>query len=144
MKQNYLNFFLLAGLIVILDQISKIFTYDVIFLPFLALKTTLNTGAAFGILKGQTTLLIWVSIIIVGIILFYLDKIADDKVRCIAASLILGGALGNMVDRIFLGHVRDFISIGIWPSFNIADAVITMGIIVWIWTEIKYTSLNSK
>ncbi|GAF74610.1 unnamed protein product, partial [marine sediment metagenome] len=88
-----------------------------------------NTGAAFGILKNQTLLLIWFSVIVIGVILFYMDKIPKDKIVQIFTALILGGTISNLIDRLRLGYVIDFINFKIWPAFNIADAAVTIGAI---------------
>jgi len=98
----------------------------------------LNTGAAFGIFKGMNLLLIWISIIIIGAILYNYDKIPKDTVPQIGFALIIGGAIGNLIDRIFLGHVIDFIDFRIWPAFNIADSAISIGavlLIIYYWKK---------
>jgi len=97
-----------------------------------------NTGAGFGILKGWNTILIFISLIIIGIILFYFDRIIKEKSIHIPIALILGGAIGNLIDRIFLGYVIDFIDFRIWPAFNIADSCITIGalwLIIYLWKK---------
>jgi len=97
-----------------------------------------NTGAGFGILKGSNTTLIFISLIIIGIILFYFDRIIKEKPTHIPVALILGGAVGNLIDRIFLGHVIDFVDFRIWPAFNIADSAITIGallLIIYFWKK---------
>jgi len=87
-----------------------------------------NTGAAFGILKGQTFFFIILSILAVTTIAIYIRKSLNARlVVKIALGLILGGALGNLVDRLRFGHVIDFLDFRIWPVFNIADSAITVG-----------------
>ncbi len=94
-----------------------------------------NTGAAFGLLPERTTLLSILSVVAVGAIVFYYRRLAADS-RLIAATLgmQLGGAFGNLVDRIGRGYVVDFVDVGIpngprfW-SFNVADSSIVVGII---------------
>lgn len=88
-----------------------------------------NFGAGFGILQHQQTLLIFVAIAVIGVILFYYDKIPDNKLALVSAGLILGGAVGNLYDRLFLGYVTDFLDFQIWPIFNIADAALSAGVI---------------
>ena len=94
---------------------------------------TNNTGAAFSILLGKRIFLIVVAILIIGILLYYIKKNkVDGKLNIIAFSLIIGGSLGNLIDRIVRGYVVDFISIKLgsynFPIFNIADTLIVVGV----------------
>ncbi len=92
-----------------------------------------NRGAAFGILKNQVPFLIFTSAI--AIILIYLN-LRDNRGKIIYAvslSFILAGALGNLIDRLFLGYVIDFLDFRIWPVFNIADSAITIGAVLLGW-----------
>jgi len=94
----------------------------------LYITVVFNKGAAFSILKGQTTLLVYVGIIF--IILFFILMMREKKrslVYYISCGLILGGALSNLCDRIFLGYVIDYIDFKVWPVFNLADTCITTG-----------------
>lgn len=90
-----------------------------------------NTGAAFGILKGNTNLLTCLGIVFVGLFIFFIKK--EEKknlIFLIACGLILGGALSNLYDRIFLGFVVDYIDLRIWPVFNLSDSGISIGVAV--------------
>ncbi|MCH7835404.1 MAG: signal peptidase II [Chloroflexi bacterium] len=90
-----------------------------------------NTGAAFGILKDQTGFLIVTTVIgVAAIYLYYRYPPFDHLVAPIAIGMMLGGAVGNLVDRVRLGRVTDFIDFPFWPSFNVADSSITVGIVV--------------
>lgn len=119
-------------LVIVLDQLTKFFlrekTYPLLGKVF-SITYVQNTGASFGILKDMTTALIFFSIFIVGLILFFYDKI--PRKLALPVALILGGTIGNLIDRIMLGYVHDFIKICFWPSFNIADLAITVGVI-WL------------
>lgn len=87
-----------------------------------------NTGAAFGLFEQGTSALIFFSLLFIGFTFVYLWRTpARDPFRP-ALSLILGGAVGNAVDRIRLGHVVDFLDFRVWPIFNVADAAITAGV----------------
>lgn len=98
---------------------------------FLAFHYVENPGAAFGILRGQTGFLILAAAIIVVLLLLTLrDAGRLSPLMYVGVGLLLGGALGNLVDRIRLGYVTDFIAIGIWPKFNVADGAITVGLIL--------------
>ncbi len=88
-----------------------------------------NRGAAFGMLKNQIPLFIFVSLAAIVFIFINLKK-DDTLLKRISLNFILAGALGNLVDRIFLGHVVDFFDFRIWPIFNIADSAITIGAIL--------------
>jgi signal peptidase II len=90
-----------------------------------------NTGAAFGILRDQTGFLIVTAIIgLVAIYLYYRNPPFDHLAAPIAIGMMLGGAAGNLVDRLRLGRVTDFIDFPSWPAFNVADSSITIGIAV--------------
>jgi len=98
-----------------------------------------NRGAAFGILKNQIPLFIFISIF--AIILIYLtlrnNKYKEYSFYNISLALILAGALGNLIDRLRLGYVIDFLDFRIWPVFNVADSAITIGAILLGWVILK-------
>lgn len=124
----------LAFIIVILDQSSK---YLVIaysrYLPLDVIKGVFsiglvrNTGAAFGIFKDQTFFFIIVSILAVMLILIIASKRDNTPLVRLSLALILGGALGNLIDRVRFGYVVDFLDFKVWPLFNMADTAITLG-----------------
>lgn len=90
-----------------------------------------NTGAAFGILKDQTGFLIVTTIIgLAAIYLYYRYPPFDHLLVPVAIGMMLGGALGNLVDRLRLGKVTDFIDFPLWPSFNVADSSIVIGVAI--------------
>jgi signal peptidase II len=97
-----------------------------------------NTGAGFSLLKDQNSILIWVSLIIIGAIIYNYDKIIGNNWHIAAFSLIIGGAVGNLIDRIFQGFVTDFLDFyfifDYWPAFNMADSAITIGAIMLVIT----------
>jgi len=129
-----------AALIIFIDQLTKFLLIGAhirIIEGFFLLNYVTNTGAGFGILKGSTWLLIFFSIFVIGLIIFYLDKVPKTKYYTIAMGLILGGTIGNLIDRIFRGHVVDFIDLTFWPVFNIADSAITIGAIMLIFSNIR-------
>ena len=100
---------------------------------FLHITVVFNTGAAFGILQGYTTLLMYIGIIFILTLFIMIGK---DKKRGtldnVSFGLILGGALSNLYDRIVFGFVVDYIDIRIWPVFNISDMCISIGVIILI------------
>jgi len=98
---------------------------------FVRLHYVTNTGAAFGILEDQTAFLIVTTVVgLAAIYLYYHYPPFDHIIAPIAIGMMLGGAAGNLVDRLRLGEVTDFIDFRFWPSFNVADSSITVGIIV--------------
>jgi signal peptidase II len=99
-----------------------------------------NRGAAFGILKNQTLLFISTSLLAVVLIFFALRDNRRKGLYSFSLSLILGGALGNLIDRLRFGYVIDFLDFRIWPVFNIADSAITVGAIVLGWSLLKNAS----
>lgn len=102
---------------------------------YLAFEYLENRGAAFGIMTGHTGLLTGLSIGIaaVGIALMW-QQATQHAVTAVAIGMIVGGALGNIIDRIRLGYVVDFVAIGIWPKFNLADSSITVGVLSLLWS----------
>ena len=104
--------------LVVLDQISKRF-----------LTTVTNTGAAFGILKGFNIPLLIVSLIALIVAIYFYFK---DKSIKWPLTFLIAGIIGNSIDRIFFGHVRDFINLQIWPVFNFADTYNVIGVILLI------------
>ena len=140
--------------LVILDQITKALVinffnlYDsVALLPMINLTFVVNYGFAFGLLNNPSLNQILVSLVILAIIVYFLYLLikTQDKIFQLTLTLILAGALGNFVDRIFRGFVIDFIDIYIgkyhWPAFNIADSCITVGFVVLM---INILFLNKK
>ena len=141
-KFNLALFFLFLTL-VILDQVTKALVinffnlYDsVALLPMINLTFVVNYGFAFGLLNNPSLNQILVSLVILAIIIYFLYLLikTQDKIFQLTLTLILAGALGNFIDRIFRGFVIDFIDIYIgkyhWPAFNIADSCITLGFVV--------------
>ena len=91
-----------------------------------------NRGAAFGIFKNQTVLFVVTSLVAIIIIGYKLKTRRTGRLDIFVVSLvlILAGALGNLIDRLFLGYVVDFLDFRIWPVFNIADSAITIGAVL--------------
>ena len=100
---------------------------------FFNLRHDRNTGAAFGILSDQRTFLILITIAALIFIFWYSFKFQNSRWMQCALGFILGGAIGNFIDRIFLGSVVDFLQFGIeskglfWPTFNVADVSVCIG-----------------
>ena len=132
--------FIIVSIVLSLDQLTKfLITRNLSYnqsIPVIKgifhLTLIHNRGAAFGILKNQVPLFIITSIAAIALIYFNLKKIGYKKfsIYSISLSLILAGALGNLIDRLLLGYVVDFLDLRIWPVFNVADSAITIGAIL--------------
>jgi len=123
---------IIAVIVIILDRIAKFFASRLtapIPMGFFRLSLVRNTGAGFGILQGQRFLLTIVSLIVLAY-LFWKWNTFEDKFY-IPLGLLVGGIAGNLIDRLAFGSVIDFIDLGWWPVFNIADSCLVISI-VWI------------
>ena len=114
-------------------------------MPFFNLVLVHNTGAAFSFLAGAGGWQRWfftvvtVAVICAAIVVM-LRRLPDNRLLCAGLALVLGGALGNLYDRLTLGHVVDFVQLhagGYFPSFNVADSAITVGVVLLIWDGLR-------
>jgi signal peptidase II len=129
----------LGAAVLAADQIAKAVVEDRIVLgeeiDFLGpLKLTLshNHGVAFGLAGGGGVLLVAVTLVALGVVAFVFSRDPARKGMWVATGLIAGGAIGNLIDRVRLGAVTDFIDLPSWPPFNLADISITVGVILLI------------
>lgn len=135
-----------AALVVILDQITKSVASSRLLLgdpsPVLgeAVRLTLvhNTGAAFGLFPGSRVPFIVISLIAVAVVLYlFFRETYRSVLNRVLLGCILGGAIGNLADRVRLGYVVDFIDVGLgrarWPVFNVADSAVTVGVLLLAW-----------
>jgi len=141
-KWRNVVFLLIALLIVVADQLSKIWIRSypeelaIFETGFFRIIHTHNTGAAFGLFQGHSFALTVVASVTIAIILLYAlliyrrFPILDNRLGKSALGLVLGGAVGNLIDRLRFGYVTDFIDFGVWPTFNIADSAVTVGVII--------------
>ena len=152
MSISFLHSLAIATIILLLDQLSKwsalsnlqLGTPEAV-LPFMNWLLLLNPGAAFSFLAQGSGWQRWfftiVGLVACVYIVWLLRKSQNDKILCVALSLILGGALGNVLDRIMYGAVVDFIDFHYanwhWPAFNIADSAICIGAALIIWGELQ-------
>lgn len=143
--RNDLIFFGIAVSIVILDQFTKwlvrtnldygeVWPDDGALLTIGSITVRIihvtNSGAAFGILQGQTTFLIVTSMLgLAAILLYYIYPPMDHGLIKIALGMQLGGAIGNFIDRVRFGEVTDFVDVGSFPTFNVADSAISISIV---------------
>lgn len=138
----------LSGMLIVLDQWSKAFTLkhvmptdSVTWTPFFNIRLAFNTGASYGFLANasgwQTTFFSLTAVVTTIILIIWLIRLRyNEYILCIALSLIAGGAVGNLIDRLRLSYVVDFFDfhIGTWhfATFNVADSCITVGVILLI------------
>jgi signal peptidase II len=131
------GFLLPAAVVIVLDQVTKQFfwnngqNYDVID-GILRITLVKNAGAAFGLFQGGRVFFIAASIAAIMFILYVGLRLSkDDRFRRVLLGVILGGAFGNLIDRVYAGEVIDFIDIGVgvhrWPVFNVADMGVSVG-----------------
>jgi signal peptidase II len=151
---------IVGSTVLVLDQITKALVANLMRLyqaieivpNFVHLTYLKNTGAAFGVLAGTRSPLrmfffVLVSSVAIGCVLYLLKNLRPGRTSLVASlSLILGGAVGNLIDRLRMGEVIDFIDLHWhhfhWPAFNVADSSITIGVILLFIQMIRKQSLD--
>ena len=152
MSLSFLRYLVIATITLLLDQLSKwsalsnlkMGVPEQVF-PFMNWLLLFNPGAAFSFLAQGSGWQRWfftaIGLAACIYIIWLIRKSQNDKLLCIALSLILGGALGNVLDRLMYGAVVDFIDLHYanwhWPAFNIADSAICIGAALIIWGELR-------
>ncbi len=141
----------LSGLVIVLDQLTKVWVLAALRLgerievtPFFNLVLVFNPGAAFSFLSDaggwQRWFFVALAIAVSGWLTFLIRSHAAERLLPLAAALILGGALGNVIDRIRFGAVADFLDVHAagwhWPAFNVADSAITVGVALLVWQQL--------
>ena len=152
MSLSFLRYLVIATITLLLDQLSKWSALSNLkmgvpeqVLPFMNWLLLFNPGAAFSFLAQGSGWQRWfftaIGLAACIYIIWLIRKSQNDKLLCIALSLILGGALGNVLDRLMYGAVVDFIDLHYanwhWPAFNIADSAICIGAALIIWGELR-------
>ena len=149
--KNYGFLALVAGVIIALDQWSKYAIRTTLakgeiwspwewLTPYARIVHWDNSGVAFGLFQGSGQIFMILAIVVAIIIIYYYPRIAgNDWILKVAMSLQLAGAVGNLIDRMMLnGRVTDFISVGDFPVFNVADASISVGVailLIGVWVQ---------
>jgi signal peptidase II len=139
-------FLICAAVVVVLDQITKWMASSrlepgepvSLFGDFARLTLVHNTGAAFGLFPGSRGPFIVISVLAIGVVLYlFLRETHRNVLNRVLLGCILGGAIGNLIDRVRLGWVVDFIDMGVgqtrWPVFNVADSAVTLGVVFLAW-----------
>ncbi|MBI4332490.1 MAG: signal peptidase II [Chloroflexi bacterium] len=128
---------ILALMVVIADQATKLLITSNLIpgqsipVGLVAITYVRNSGAAFGVLANQNMLIIFAVLVgVAAIILYYAYPPFQSSWTRVSLGLLLGGAIGNLIDRLRFGFVVDFIDLRVWPVFNVADSAITTGICV--------------
>ena len=140
--RNYLMLIVVAGTIILLDQWTKGLVRANLssgetwmpwpwLAPYARVVNWHNTGSALGLFQEYGGIFAILAILVSALIIYYFPRIdSDDWPLRLAMSLQLGGAIGNLIDRLNFGYVTDYVSIGTFPVFNVADASITGGVLV--------------
>ena len=160
MNQKYRLTVIIGSIVLFLDQVTKALVHGQMTLyqsieivpNFFHLTYLRNTGAAFGFLAGSRSPLriiffILISSMAIGCIFYLLKNLRlGQNTFAASLSLILGGAIGNLIDRLRMGEVIDFLDFHWyahhWPAFNVADSAITIGVLLLFWQMIRKKSLN--
>ncbi len=129
---------LIIFLVIAMDRICKYYVEEFLRIgesipvigEFFMITRVNNTGAAFGLMKGYSLLFIIAGIVVVGLFIYYYNEIIKDYFLIAASTFILGGTIGNMIDRVYFGYVVDYLDIGFWPTFNLSDFFLTIGVII--------------
>lgn len=149
---------IISIILLCIDQISKLLVVNLltktdsitIIKNFFYLTYINNDGAAFSILVGKRVLLILIAVLVIVMLIRYIKKNnIQNKLELVSISLILGGSLGNLMDRVVRGYVIDFLDFKIFnynfPIFNIADTFIVIGVIMQLLKELrKENNLDSR
>ena len=135
--RNLLWALILSKIVIALDQITKsIVTAEIArgervdVIGPLQFTLTYNDGVAFGLAGGGGIFVILLSVIALVALGVFVGTAPEKTGTWVAGGLILGGAVGNLIDRVRLGHVTDFVLLPNWPAFNIADCAITVGVVI--------------
>jgi signal peptidase II len=130
---------LVAAAVIVADQVTKAIVRAEIdrfeqirVLPGVKLVHTENTGVAFSVLSGGGPLVVIVAILALGALLVFFLTHLRTRLVWLPTGLLLGGAAGNLVDRVRLGAVTDFVKLPHWPAFNVADIAVTVGVVVLV------------
>ena len=146
---NHKKIYITSIIILIIDILSKIIIKNIllekqsitIIKKFFYITYAKNTGVAFSLLSGNKIFIIFTTLIIITILINNIKNKYINKIEQIAYGLIIGGAIGNLVDRIIYGYVIDFLDFKIfnynYPIFNIADTSIVIGVIIIVITSFK-------
>ncbi|MGB2813821.1 MAG: signal peptidase II [Dehalococcoidales bacterium] len=156
-RWRYLVFFFVALFVIVADQLSKAWIrsslpegHTMLRLGFFRITHVHNTGAAFGLFPDQSLVLTIFALIASAVILFfvvygyrYYPWLGSTAITLVLG-MVLGGTVGNLVDRFRFGYVTDFIDFGYWPVFNIADSAVTIGVILFVLLLLRHAQTEER
>lgn len=126
----------LAGVVVAVDQGTKAAATSAVargheedLIPFIKIANVRNDGIAFGAFSDASAVLIGVTIVVLISVLAYVSQGRTGPRMWVSSGLLVGGALGNLADRVRIGAVVDWVDVPLWPTFNLADAAIVLGVL---------------
>ncbi|HWH96153.1 MAG TPA: signal peptidase II [Baekduia sp.] len=128
------------AVVVVLDQVTKALVRGGIevgeedsVLPAVSLVHVRNTGVAFGAFSGGGIIVVALVTAALAALLYYFVTHLDKRLVWVPTGMLLGGSIGNVIDRVRDGAVTDFVKLPAWPAFNVADISITFGVLVLLW-----------
>ena len=131
---------LVAAVVVVADQVTKAIVrgsldpfQDVKVVPGVHLVRSENSGVAFSVFSGGGPLVVIVAVVALGALLAFFVTHLHRRLVWLPTGMLLGGAAGNLIDRVREGAVTDWIKLPHWPAFNLADACITVGVLLLVW-----------
>ncbi|MBN1544811.1 signal peptidase II [Candidatus Woesearchaeota archaeon] len=133
--ENNLALVLISIAIIIVERIVKFYITESLRIgesipvigSFFMITRTENIGAGFGVLAGQSIIFIAAAILVLLLIVYFYNKIIYDRLLVFSSAFILAGTVGNLMDRLFFGHVIDYIDFSFWPTFNLSDVSLVIG-----------------
>ncbi len=139
-RESWLRVAIVAAVVIVLDQVSKgflrsslAFGASTTVVPgVLTLVRTTNSGVAFSALSGSVVVVTLLALAVLALLLGFFARFATRPLLWLPTGMVAGGALGNLIDRVRLGAVTDFIKLPHWPAFNVADSSITLGVIALV------------
>ncbi len=156
-RWRYLLFCLVALFIIVADQVSKVWIrailpegHSLFKLGFFRITHVQNTGAAFGLFSDHSLALIIFAIIAGCVVLFFVFyghryfTWLGNTIVMLTFGLVLGGIVGNLIDRFRFGYVTDFIDLSYWPAFNIADSAVTVSVVVFALLLLRYAQTEKQ
>ncbi len=157
--KNYIFLFLVSGILTVLDQWSKAYVRSNLSMgaiwspwdwltPYARIVHWQNTGVAFGMFQGMGTVFAVLAAIVCVVIIYYYPRVTENSwILRLTLALQLAGALGNLIDRVTVGYVTDFISLGTFPVFNVADSCISVGVailLIYVWFQERQEKEKQK
>jgi signal peptidase II len=131
---------LVLALVVLIDQVTKALVRNGVdvgeedsVLPAVSLVHVRNTGVAFGAFSGGGIIVVVLVVGALSALLYYFVTHIDKPLIWLPTGMLLGGSIGNIIDRVRDGAVTDFVKLPAWPAFNVADMSITFGVLVLLW-----------